>query len=481
MAHKRTHDDYIYDDVLETAMLQSPSETSHSDELSEPCQSLDKLDNTQIDIDAMVDDPPTTAEKEELSNPCKSSDIVSNTYVDIDALLEDAPSTAGKDDPNKPSTSSDLSAALIEDLSSAAAKVQEQLLSINVLKPTSHHKTLESFKLYTFKEGTPLYWNIAKQQLMRVYLPERATNLHLGKLIVKICRLLAFTATEISQDELSKIIPNEVLDVVLPQGTRNKQKNSSVFRGWNKTVVKKLFIQDGPTYGAARLDSCGLWPPSEASLQLRQEMWDLCFVPDIVELVFGAWHGAGIIDLRKIMSTPDSIICKWLNHVYVVLLEIRFRFGIPSGDTKKSCALSRSLLNEGVAKNCLARESWDEVIEHFETDVFSTWEGERIDYKSVDCTPGFGKTEITDKSAKWKFLRRFTADLRQRAPERFPPSLRQHFRDNPPRFPGRMKQSAPEAVNKSEENTNGCVSVPIKVVNGVPNESEELLGGRRDC
>ncbi|KAK0113346.1 hypothetical protein ONS96_014211 [Cadophora gregata f. sp. sojae] len=397
-------------------------------------------------------------DEDEATKTCESLRVLETAPVTTDPMLEGPPTKVDGNFPKKPSASSYSSASAITDLASTAAKLREELLAMDILTPRQGRK-FESFTLYTVEKGTPFYWNTAKQQLMLVYLPGRGTNIHLGKLIIRICRVLAFTATEITHEELSKTIPNEVLDVILPQGVRNQQKNSSVFRGWSKNVVKRQFIQDGPTYAAVRLGKCGLWPPPEASFQLRQEMWELYFVPDIVELVFGGWHGSGVLDLRKIMLNPESVLSKWLWHVYIVLLEITFRFRLHSEDITKSCTLSRQISSIGAARNCLARESWEEVIEHFEADVLSTWEGLRLDYRSVECTPGFGKMNITDKSAKWKFLRRFTADLRQRDPELFPPSLRQHFQDNPPGFAGRMKNPVPEAGKEAEEvtSTNECL------------------------
>ncbi|KAK0114095.1 hypothetical protein ONS95_013600 [Cadophora gregata] len=432
-------------------------------------------------------------DEDEATKTCESLRVLETAPVTTDPMLEGPPTKVDGNFPKKPSASSYSSASAITDLASTAAKLREELLAMDILTPRQGRK-FESFTLYTVEKGTPFYWNTAKQQLMLVYLPGRGTNIHLGKLIIRICRVLAFTATEITHEELSKTIPNEVLDVILPQGVRNQQKNSSVFRGWSKNVVKRQFIQDGPTYAAVRLGKCGLWPPPEASFQLRQEMWELYFVPDIVELVFGGWHGSGVLDLRKIMLNPESVLSKWLWHVYIVLLEITFRFRLHSEDITKSCTLSRQISSIGAARNCLARESWEEVIEHFEADVLSTCgyssmlfssnsqdiprslsraffpssalinssatgEGLRLDYRSVECTPGFGKMNITDKSAKWKFLRRFTADLRQRDPELFPPSLRQHFQDNPPGFAGRMKNPVPEAGKEAEEvtSTNECL------------------------
>ena len=304
---------------------------------------------------------------------CNPAHVLDHSPDESKAVAADPPNIAEKEEQSEPGTTMNHTRAAVEDLSAAVTKFYNQLLSVNALKPNKNSRTLESFTLYVVKDGTPFYWNIAKQQLLPApCLCKKATKLHLGKLLVKICRVLAFTATEISQNELSKLIPNDVLDVVLPQGIHNMRKNSSVIRGWNTRVVKKQFVQDGPTYGATRLQTFGLWPPPEASFQLRQEMWELCFVPDIVELVFGAWHGSGVLDLRKIMSAPESNLCKWLWHVYVVLLEIRFRFQVPAEQRMSSYTLPREQLSAGVAQTCLRRESWDDVIDHFEMDILST-------------------------------------------------------------------------------------------------------------
>ncbi|KAG4438040.1 hypothetical protein IFR05_006454 [Cadophora sp. M221] len=259
--------------------------------------------------------------------------------------------------------------------------------------PADQRTTLETLVLYAIKKSTFL-------------LADREARMNVGRLVINICRVLAFTATEITQGEIAKVFPGNLITILFPiwiiiQTTFIKQ-----FGIWDQRLVKSLIL-DGTSYGFQRLQPWGLWPPSDASFELRQQFWELLFCPDIVELVLGGWHDKAVVDCQ----------------------------------------------DQGVAKNCLSRKNWDDVVEHFEADVHSTWDGDPINFMSVDCHPGFGRREITDKSNKWKFLRSFTSSLRGSAPKALPPPLRQHLLENPPAFLGRTHKFGPGTLDEPMENS----------------------------
>lgn len=106
------------------------------------------------------------------------------------------------------------------------------------------------------------------------------------RLVLNVCCILVLTTTKLTPGATVKAITMELYGMIFSLYFLIHNDDNLEYGGWPRRMVRKS-IQDGKSYGVRRLKACRLWPSFDASFELRQQMWDLLFCPDVVAVVFG--------------------------------------------------------------------------------------------------------------------------------------------------------------------------------------------------
>lgn len=158
--------------------------------------------------------------------------------------------------------------------------------------------------------------------------------------------------------------------------------------------------------------------------------------------MFGGWDH-GVINIAEIVSSPaDYLPRQWLWHVFQILMELRWKLNLIFGEAKifRSAAswIPHRIISipaqqqSGVARRCLARETWDEVIDNFELDVLETWEHPPLDFMTIGYLPVFRGRQTSAKLG-YAVLASFSTRLHEEELEALPPRVARHFQEYPPK------------------------------------------------
>ncbi|KAG4440138.1 hypothetical protein IFR05_004396, partial [Cadophora sp. M221] len=284
--------------------------------------------------------------------------------------------------------------------------------------------TLRTLELFISDDTGLFYWNAKKQMLVDARTRAVATThkRDLGKLVSNIFFVMTLVASEVNSESLFKVVPREILKQVFGSKVDTELMESKLLGDWSKQRVKRKFIQENTAYAAQRLGSLNLWPPANASSELRADF---------------------VVNIAKIVSDPAGYLPRqWLWHVFQILLELRWKFNLIVGEAKNlRSAVSwvphriipvPAQQQSGVARRCLARGTWDEIIDNFELDALETWETPPLDFMTIDCLPAFGGRQTSGKLS-YVMLASFGTQLYQEESEVLPPRVAQHFQEHPPK------------------------------------------------
>ncbi|KAK0113345.1 hypothetical protein ONS95_013599 [Cadophora gregata] len=285
-----------------------------------------------------------------------------------------------------------------------------------------------------------VYWNLRLRK--HVSIPKQFVNDNQVSMIEietrDLVQLTVLTALSFSMENVFQVIPRSFFQAVIP----DDQFQGWLDKFWYHRKMKSFLIKDTTRQAIHSLKKCFLWPPSNAAEDLPHNFWDICFQHEVIEVVFSRWT-KGLVDFQAIVTSPASYPPRqWLHHLFVILMELRWKFDTSSKDTRSLTSgtilgakfVVSSLAQQqhrGVAPQCLCRETWDDVIDNFEHDVLATWDRPPIEFTDLDCYPLVEDNRLP-KTSIWKQFSAFATRLRDNPPQNLPSALVNHFTSFPP-------------------------------------------------
>ena len=306
--------------------------------------------------------------------------------------------------------------------------------------------TLKSLELFVVNDAGTFYWDPQQQKLVNSRVrPGHMTHwLSLRQLGWTLALMSLFTASKQVESDLRRVVPTVFADYLIHEAGID----------YYTYALKKYLVHDCARDALDILKSRRIWPPHDAGFEVRRQFWKLCFCREVVECVFGGkahcyskcWSG---ISFDTIISSSESYLPRrWLWHLFVILMEISFKFDpsnpkqrqLRSGKIREPGPSPGASLpsHNGPARICLGRITWEETIENFEDDVLATWDHRPIDISEIDCAEHFGAPKLSRESP-FECLENFATKLRDRPPESLPPLLAEHFQKCSPGDPVRHR------------------------------------------